>query len=819
MISVVLYGRNGNYGYDLHKRAALSLNCMAELLTDPSDEILFVDYNTPDDFPTFPEAIQDTLTERARDLLRVLRVRPRIHNRFKSKTPLTVLESVARNVAIRRSSPSSRWILSTNADMIPIPLRGRSMTDVVHGLPAGIYRAPRIEIAQAVWESFDRRAAGDIIHSVRQWGGTLRPTQIAAAAEDLQLILRNDLFENHGLDEEMLLKHHVGANIATRMCLKYGAVGDLGGEVLSYHCDHTRRVISAPNHEMAKNDWRRFVDEIDRADIPAQAQTWGCAGEIVEELRLSLNSIGSYVQALRKAIGEPLAEPKIVDSTARTYNKGDYDPRHLMPFLVDMFVSMPRRSNVAWYGGRLETLRLFAIVWETLRFTGNILVSQSADAARSLTSIVRCVPAPKALAEADTFVFDFGGLPVEPQDMGTHKDPGCELPRSFFRVVREEQVRLASGLPLRRIIALNAINNVYEPFVQSFVAAAISPYATHMRHGFVLPPGPSKQDWLPLLSIGEAGIRSGREIKTDAQKIGIIAYGPHKYLDEGTYHLSMEIRLLADDFGRLEDTPCIIVEVSSAAERLGVFCIRHGDFEDANHGFFFDVSQSVAAQFNGVGVRVRTVWPADIVIRSLTVEQTSDTVAPNLVPAVCRLLDWSPYLNLGPNAHMAEGGISVGEGSPGIVVYGPYWTLPAGHYELIASLAPRSSRRDGKSVIVADIVAESSRRVFAKSTWRLGQRRWTKRQSLTQFCLPFELTTDLSAESRTIETRLWTSGDAGFRIHALTVKINSDRPNTTIRPDQPKRRWLVYLSALRDIACEAAGKMIFRMRKPLSRLT
>lgn len=110
MISVVLYGRN-DYGSDLHKRAALSLNCTAEVLTDPSDEILFVDYNTPDVFPTLPEAIQDTLTERARDLLRVLRVRPRTHDRFRSKTPLMVLESLARNVAVRRSSQTSRWIL------------------------------------------------------------------------------------------------------------------------------------------------------------------------------------------------------------------------------------------------------------------------------------------------------------------------------------------------------------------------------------------------------------------------------------------------------------------------------------------------------------------------------------------------------------------------------------------------------------------------------------------------------------------------------------------------------------------------------------
>src|SRR5579859_6091260 len=121
MISIVLYGRNDNYGYNLHKRAALSFNCMAELLTDDDDEILFVDYNTPDDFPTFPEAIQDTLTQRARHILRILRVRPRVHERFQSKTHLLALEPVARNVAVRRSCAANRWILSTNTDMIFVP--------------------------------------------------------------------------------------------------------------------------------------------------------------------------------------------------------------------------------------------------------------------------------------------------------------------------------------------------------------------------------------------------------------------------------------------------------------------------------------------------------------------------------------------------------------------------------------------------------------------------------------------------------------------------------------------------------------------------
>ena len=76
MFSVIIYGRNDSHGYNLHKRAAISLNAIAEVMTHPDDELLFVDYNTPDDHPTFPEAIHDTLTDKAKKVMRVLRVRP-----------------------------------------------------------------------------------------------------------------------------------------------------------------------------------------------------------------------------------------------------------------------------------------------------------------------------------------------------------------------------------------------------------------------------------------------------------------------------------------------------------------------------------------------------------------------------------------------------------------------------------------------------------------------------------------------------------------------------------------------------------------------
>src|ERR1017187_1956491 len=132
MIFAILYGRNDAHGYTLHKRAAISLNCIAEMLSAPDDEILFVDYNTPNDLPTFIEAIYDTLTPKAKSLLRVFRVRPELHRRMVARTHLAALEPHSRNIGIRRSNPANRWVLFTNTDMVFVP-RGdsSSLGDVV----------------------------------------------------------------------------------------------------------------------------------------------------------------------------------------------------------------------------------------------------------------------------------------------------------------------------------------------------------------------------------------------------------------------------------------------------------------------------------------------------------------------------------------------------------------------------------------------------------------------------------------------------------------------------------------------------------------
>src|SRR5579863_2490172 len=173
MISLVLYGRNDSYGYNLHKRAAISLNCIAEVLTDPTDEIIFVDYNTPDDFPTFPEAIADTLTESARKMLRILRVRSAQHERFRQFSHLTALEPIARNVGIRRSNPDNRWILSTNTDMVFVPRRETSLSEVARNLQEAYYHMPRFEVPETLWESLDRMDPRGTITKFSTWGRDL----------------------------------------------------------------------------------------------------------------------------------------------------------------------------------------------------------------------------------------------------------------------------------------------------------------------------------------------------------------------------------------------------------------------------------------------------------------------------------------------------------------------------------------------------------------------------------------------------------------------------------------------------------------------
>lgn len=501
MLSVVLYGRNDSYGYNLHKRAALSINCIAELLSEPDDEILFVDYNTPNDYPTFPEAIQDTLTEKAWDRLRILRVRPQIHARFAGRTHLAALEPIARNIAIRRSNESNRWVLSTNTDMIFVPHTARSLSAIAAELNDGFFHLPRFEIPETLWETFDRKDPARVIAQVGEWGRTAHLNEIVFGEKeikfdgpgDFQLLLRSDLFRFHGFHEDMILGWHVDSNIAKRFYLAYGEVGDVSDELYGYHCDHTRQVTPAHKRNAAANDIGRFFTSVTRSDIPEQAAIWGCPDDTIEEVRLRRAPSFDYVRGLRTAIEAPMERPTLVAYNASTYDKTDFDPRHVLPFLADSFVPAPRQWSVAWEGAGQDMLALFHALWTEMAFTGSILVEPWSAHLLRLDELkkVEVVERSALEARANVFVFDFGKPSAEPRSSGFVR-PGLldervlgEVRGAFLDLAHGELKRILRGEAHRRFIAIGALHNEYEQLFHRHVGAASTPFGTRVRHGFV----------------------------------------------------------------------------------------------------------------------------------------------------------------------------------------------------------------------------------------------------------------------------------------------------------------------------------------------
>ena len=481
MLSVIVYGRNDSHGYNLARRAVLSLNCLAQLLDAEGDEIIFVDYNTPDDLPGFIEANRDALTARARRALRVLRVRPDQHARFAGRTHLPVLEGIARNVALRRADPANRWILSTNSDIIVTLRDGCSLSSVVAGLEDGFYHAPRYELPQIIWESLDRSDPETAMTRLADLGPRLHLNEIVRTLPshgvdspgDFQLALRRDLFDLRGFDEDMLLGWHLDANLARRLSFRYGPARLVEDRLAVYHCDHTRQATLTHGAGHLENDWKRFVDDLDPAvaDLPAQAETWGMAGETVEEIDVVGDPAAAYFAALA-TLPPPCVHEYL--KVSETFNDLNYPPEHVLPYLLDLLSALPRRWNLGYSGCRPRMEKLLRDGWAALGFTGEILTGDA------------------ALDRADILMFEFGLTTADEQpeaarDGRDWRDADLEklwaVRAAFDAAATAERARPPSTR--RRVVLINAIHNIFEAQIAGEVAAVHTPFSPRLRQGFL----------------------------------------------------------------------------------------------------------------------------------------------------------------------------------------------------------------------------------------------------------------------------------------------------------------------------------------------
>ncbi|MCC7045637.1 MAG: hypothetical protein IT562_02895 [Alphaproteobacteria bacterium] len=514
MISLVLYGRNDNYGYNLHKRAAISLNCMAELLDDPEDEILFVDYNTPDDMPTFVEAILDTLTDRARGMIRVLRARPSVHERWRGKTHLNALEPQARNIAIRRSNPKNRWILSTNTDMVFVMRDGtKSLSAAVKDLPRGDYGIPRFEMPESLWESLDRKDPRAVIDAFARWGKALHLDEVVHshksilydAPGDFQLVPRADLIKIHGFSEAMLRGWHVDSNLAKRCLLLYGETKSLFHKVAGYHCDHTKVVTPMHGHDRQQNDMVEHISEVRRPEMPQQADSWGAPDAAIEEIRVPPGRDIGFAAALTPILG-PMPKP-VYEAlyTEKSWNQITYPARHVIPYLADQIATFPRDIDLGYAGLNDTTRALLAETWRALGFTGRLLVHRDTAGIKPGCEPAPDSDAPFVVADLD-YMVERAALFV--LDLGVEEGPGWKnkifsleynpkakplLPfvkavqAAGFKIAAAERRRMAERRPARRIVLVNTIATELLGQVDTIVGQTVTPYCTHVRHGTIKP--------------------------------------------------------------------------------------------------------------------------------------------------------------------------------------------------------------------------------------------------------------------------------------------------------------------------------------------
>ncbi len=802
MLSIILYGRNDSYGYNLHKRAALSLNCMAEVLGAEGDEILFVDYNTPDDYPTFPEAIRDTLTARARKLLRIFRVRPAQHARFRDRTHLQAIEPVARNVALRRSNPANRWILSTNTDMIFVPRTNLSLSDVAARLEDALYHLPRFEIPETLWESLDRFDPAGTIREIGRWGWDLHLNEIVLGSDailfdapgNFQLAPRADLFRIDGFDERMLLGWHVDSNLARRLGFVHGPPRPLVDRFFGYHCDHTRQVTPAHRHDRVQNDTERWIDGVSEAAIPEQRETWGLAGETVEEIRLG-DDLGRYLRSLRAGIGEAMRAPSEVAYVAENYDKIGYDPRHVMPYLVDALSCYPRATSIGWIGVEPELLARFAAAWRALGFVGDLLIPVEAHWLTAATpGVTRRVGFPELADASDVFVTDFGPRHADHSRGKTWATHAVRLVNLWFRkLVMSERRRLQNAATApRRFIAVNSVHGEFQELVRAHIGAPLAPIATRLRQGFVLPADNAIRPLLSLLEAGVAGRKEGTAIAALRGTEGHVFYGGSLDLLAGTYRLSVS-------FARQElprsfpEAHLMVLEVVTGNHYFAWREISATDLVEGKVALEFAVTEEASFYLLPFRIEFRlfTRGLAEALVTGVMLEPLE--AAAGQSPAEP---DWLPLMYFGTAGgpppkrspwwrptrpalvtHAPDGmrratsaGVLARKGEDGCVVFGPYATLQPGRHLLEVDLAPDPGDREGVRIeagqINLDVFSVGDDEFLAQHA--LPARALAGETERLEFTVPDR--PDGAGNPIRLEFRVWSSGAIGFMVRSVRTR-------------------------------------------------
>ena len=361
MISIVVVGRNDNHGYNLSKRVSSSLNSMAWMLSE-GDEIVFVDWNTPIGYPVMPFSIKDDLLPITKSMLRIIRVPPSVHNVVSEGSNRALIEPLARNVGIRRASPNSNWILSTNTDILFASPSGKNFQEIFESLQESLWLTYRFEIPEFIWDDLDRRNPVSTSERVLRWYGNesilnrIRVDSNCGAdfpipdgVGDFQLATKALWDKSTGFPEEMKKGWHVD----TRLTLQMERISPNKPQLISesdlviFHQNHLRN-STAYHGASETNPLSEVVKPY------TNSSSWGLLKNVLEEIDIETqhDDMFKFLTTIQKDKSRAVSMTSGLDDISKRL---DYDLDRTRIFLADEISILAKGSLVHCFSANEKT--------------------------------------------------------------------------------------------------------------------------------------------------------------------------------------------------------------------------------------------------------------------------------------------------------------------------------------------------------------------------------------------------------------------------------------------------------------------------------
>jgi hypothetical protein len=274
-LSIVLTGRNDEYGLDFRTRFLRTLAFNHRELTDRavSFEIVFVEWAPDETRPLLIDTALDAIPE-LRATLRGIVVDRQYQEALSLNPHLAYLEFIAKNVGLRRAA--GEFILTTNCDVF-FSRRVLEAFERRAFEPRVVYRAARFDLKMVMdtsrldWEMLEDP------RNLERPPHTLKPPLMAGGTGDFLLLDRESFQRLGGFNEVMrVARIGIDQNFLVKSLSSGLTIRDIGGPV--YHVNHPG------SYKMTRETYRGREAEAhygiqwhSRGVIYVNPPTWGLA--------------------------------------------------------------------------------------------------------------------------------------------------------------------------------------------------------------------------------------------------------------------------------------------------------------------------------------------------------------------------------------------------------------------------------------------------------------------------------------------------------------------------------------------------------------